>query len=215
MYQQTIAIDLSVSEEELLGSFHPTARRHIRALEKRPLAVRMITEPTFDTRLAELGQETQARSGGHYAHDWRELIRFATDRPALARLIGLFRTDRSDASALVAFALGLNHGSEIEYWLAGSTRPPDLRGPLGYALVWDLMRWGRRCGSQWFDFGGARVQADSAVARPDDGISEFKRYFSRCHVVVGEELVLVTAPVRSEVADYLRAGADWVRGLHR
>jgi lipid II:glycine glycyltransferase (peptidoglycan interpeptide bridge formation enzyme) len=109
----------------------------------------------------------------------------------------------------VAFALGFGHGDHGEYHLAGSMRAPDLKIPLAYPLLWDLVIWARRMGSTWFDFGGvtpARLGDDDELG----GISDFKRYFSTTCVVVGEEWVLEPRRARAELANVVSAGAAWL-----
>ena len=212
MYERTVAIDLAPSEDRIFRSLHPTARRHIRSLTKHPVMVAPIAELQCAARLDELERETLARTGGKSAQpNWRRIIAFAREQPGLARLVGLFRTDRTDDSTLVAFALGLNHGTEVEYCLAGSARPADLRIPMGYGLAWDLIQWGKGLGASWFDFGGIVAEHPNGAVHRGDGVSQFKRYFTHTEISVGEEWVLVIAPVRSAVATYVARAADWVR----
>ena len=201
-YTETIAIDLRPWEHELLASFHATARRHIRAAEKKPVDVLPIVDPVYGARVGSLLRETLTRTGGHYIRqDWDALIAFTRDHPTLARMVGMFRSGDREPDALWAFAVGYNHGDHVEYGVAASTRDTGgVRLPMGYALAWDLMRWAKRVGAEWFDFGGITrgTQAD-----PDDplgGISDFKRYFGTDVVTVGEEWVFVPRPVRAAIA---------------
>ncbi|HWO88802.1 MAG TPA: hypothetical protein VNL98_06605, partial [Gemmatimonadales bacterium] len=63
-YRDTVVIDLRPAETELLASFHATARRHIRAVEKRPVRVEIVNDPAYASRLGDLFRESLVRSGG-------------------------------------------------------------------------------------------------------------------------------------------------------
>jgi hypothetical protein len=195
IYTHTLRIDLTREPEELLASFHATARRHIRAVGKRPVEIKLVQDLTLVARLGEILSETFDRTAGAAAREpWRALIEYSRAHPDRARLVCLVRTDREGPEALVAFALGLNHGDHVEYSVAGSTRPPDLRMPFGYALAWDLMGWAKTAGAQWFDFGG--IAADSTTDDERQGIHDFKRTFGNNVIEVSETWSCELRPVR-------------------
>ncbi len=204
-YQETIAIDLRRTEEELLASFHATGRRHIRAADKKPVDVVPLDDPVYGPRIEDLLRETLARTGGHYAHqDWATQIALARDHPDLARIVGMFRSGHREPDALWAFAMGHNHGDHVEYGVAASTRDTGgVRLPMGYALAWDLMRWAKRSGATWFDFGGITRGTQTDASDPLGGISDFKRYFSTNVVAVGDEWVFVVHPIFATIATTL------------
>jgi hypothetical protein len=91
--------------------------------------------------------------------------------------------------------------------MAGSTRPPDLRLPFGYALAWELMQWGRESGATWFDFGGT-VTGTRHIER--SGIDAFKRMFGTDVVEVSHPWTLVPRPFR---AAWVEAVSRVIRGL--
>ena len=203
-YRETISIDLRPTEEQQLASFHGTARRHIRAAEKKPVDVLTVDDPVHGPRVGALLRETLARTGGHYAHhahqDWRALIALSRRHPNLLRIVGMFRSPDRDPGALWAFAVGYNHGSHVEYGIAASTRQTgDIRLPMGYALAWDLMRWAKSLGAEWFDFGGITRGTQRDPDDPLGGISDFKRYFGTDVITVGEEWVFASRPVRAAI----------------
>src|SRR5688572_29880036 len=154
-YSHTVLIDLAPAQEQLFAALHPTARRHIRAVSKKPVELRAIEDVGLAPRLDSLLQETLARTGGDPTpHDWPTIIRFSGQYPSLSRLVGLFRTDRSGDESLLAFAWGRSQGRYVEYATAASTRDTDLKMPLVYPLAWDLISWARSIGARYFDFGG-------------------------------------------------------------
>jgi lipid II:glycine glycyltransferase (peptidoglycan interpeptide bridge formation enzyme) len=130
-------------------------------------------------------------------------------------VVGLFRTDREGPEALLAFAWGCAHGDQVEYNAAASTRNPEVRLPMAYALAWDLMRWGKSTGAEQFDFGGITAGTHGEEDRLG-GISDFKRYFTTMEREVGAEWVLEPRPLRAAVASAVSAGAAWASRLaHR
>ena len=198
-YTHTIAMDVTVGEERLFESLHATARRHIRTVGKRPVEVRLVSDPAVEGRMNDLLRETMRRTGGGFhAQPWERMIGFANEYPDQARIVGLWRKDRPGSDALSAYALGLRHDDNVEYSVAASAREEDLRMPLGYALAWDLIGWAGRVGARWFDFGGVREDAEDRD--PTQGISDFKRYFSTNVIRVGSEWVLEPRPARAAVA---------------
>lgn len=214
-YRHTVQVDLRPSESDIFASLHATARRHVRAVGKRPAEIRCITDPTYGERLAELTQETLERTGGAYQpRDWPGLIEFAAEQPDLSRVVGLFRTDQDEprsSDSLLAFAVGYSHVDHVEYSYAASTRKVNLRMPYGYAPAWDLICWAKDLGAEWFDFGGVTSGTHEDDDDPLGGISDFKRYFSKDVVRVGEEWVLEPRPVKAAAASALRAGANLTR----
>ncbi|MDB5309381.1 MAG: Methicillin resistance protein [Gemmataceae bacterium] len=212
-YANTIAIDLRPDESAVLAAFHRSARKKIRAASKRPVAVRPIEDKSLVPRILELDRETRDRTGGKpRPWDWTVSIGLSKQHPTLSRLIGLFRTDRTGPESLLAFAWGCGHGDYGQCEAAGSTRNSDLRVPLAYPLIWDLVCWAKRNGATWFDLGGI-TQGHFGSDDPLGGISDFKRYFSKNVVPVGGEWILEPRWLRSRAARAISAGAAWLSGL--
>jgi len=210
-YARTIWIDLRPGEADVLASLHATARRHIRVVNKAPVAVKAVDDDRFASRMETLMRETMGRTGGAYhPTDWRRWIRAAASTPRRLAIQGLFRTDVDDDTALLGYAIAVSHGDVVEYSHAASTRDTDLKVPILYAPTWELMRWAIEMGASTWDFGGVTM----GTAEDDDprgGISDFKRYFSQNVVQVGAEFVLEPSRTRSRVANALR----FVSGLLR
>jgi hypothetical protein len=206
-YARTVAVDLQPDEESILASFHAKTRRDIRAAAKHPVRLAPIRDADAVGRMDELYRETMTRTGGEAkSRDWGAVIALSRDYPDLSRLVGLFRTDGGDPDALLAFAWGCGHGDHAHYDAAASTRRTELKVPLAYPLVWDLMCWAKRHGARWFDFGGVtegHLGSDDRLG----GISDFKRYFSKEVVAVGGEWLLEPHWVRAQLARAVSAGA--------
>ena len=210
---QTLIVDLRPDEEAMLAALPKKTRRDIRSATRHPVEVRPIVDLVYEARLDALLEETLARTGGAGdSPDWRAMLRLTRDHPHAARLVGLVRTDASGPDALLAFAFGRHHGDHAEYATAGSTRRSDLRLPMAYPLVWDLMCWARRHGALYLDLGGV---SDGHLddGDPLGGISDFKRYFSQQRVSVGAEWVCEPHPVPAAAARMVGASVTSLRRL--
>ncbi len=213
-YANTVVYDLRADEEELLSSLPRSARRNIRIAERRPVTVRPISDPALAPRMEALVAETMARTGGRpQTVDWPSIIKFSVRHPSLSKIVGLFRTDGTSSDNLLAFAWGCGHTDHAQYATAASTRVLDLRAALGYAPAWELILWAKRNGGQWFDFGGVTSGHTDDPDDPLGGISDFKRYFSKEVIRVGEEWILEPHPLRAFAANTVSAGADWLSRL--
>ena len=202
-YSSTIFIDLRESEEKLLTSFRSKTRRDIRAIAKYPLECRPITDPALASRMNALLGISMGRTGGRFEEThWTDVLAFIATNPGRGALLGVFRTDVRGADALVGYVLGYRHGDTIQYSTAACARLSDIRAPLLYAPTWELMRWGKRNGAQWFDFGGI-TSGSRATGERSGGISDFKRYFSEHVTEVGTEMVFSPAPRLSRIAAWI------------
>lgn len=190
-YRDTIWLDLSGTEEEILAGFHKTGRANIRAAEKRGFTVRHLTDTSMASHLRALHEAAFERTGGAPPRlDWDAILHASRTAPDQIRAVGLFEEGGSEAP--LGFAVGVCHGEVAEYAFAGSIRSPDVNVPLLYAPTWDLMRWARRCGARWWDFGGVTVQD---VRDTRSGITDFKRYFSSEVTRVGAEWTYEPRPL--------------------
>ncbi len=200
-YTRTIVIDLGRDEDEIFASFHGTARRHVRAVGKKRVTLSVVSDRTLGTRMEALMRETLDRTSGLFQTlDWSRLIEFADSHPKLVRVVGLFHTEVPGPESLLSFACGFLHGDHAEYSYAASTRRTPLKMPLGYAPAWDLIRWAKASGAEWFDFGGVTAGSHEDQHDPLGGISDFKRFFGRTVESVGDEWVLEPRPVPAAIA---------------
>ena len=207
IYERTLLLDLEKSEDALLAGFHRNARQRIRAFSRFPLTLRLADSASIAPRLQELDDATRRRTGGGSRHlDWESFIRLSLEAPHLSRIAILERTDRSGPEAVLAFAWGCVHGDVAQYSESGSVRADDLNVPTSYALLWDLILWGRRSGARVFDLGGV-TSGSTETNDPLGGISDFKRSFSRNEVEVGQQWQLEPHPRRAAAANMISRGA--------
>jgi len=216
-WSRTLALDLDRNEPELLSSFSTLARRAIRSMTKGPFEVRPIVDPLLADRLEALSRETFARTGGHYqaVWDWAGVIELSQRSPEATRLVGLFRTDREGADALLGFAWAWWNGESVSYFAGGSSRPADLgRVWIVHPLFWDLIVWARRGGATWFDLGGV-TNGTATSDDPVGGISDFKRLFSKATTDVAEDWVLEPRWLPARMAALVSTGAAWLSRWRR
>jgi hypothetical protein len=218
MYERTLVVDLTPTEEALLAGFHKNARQGIRNVARYPVVVTSAVSIALAPRLQELSDETRQRTGGESRPlDWEALIRLSAEAPHLSRIAVLRRTDVTGPEGVLAFAWGCVHGGVAEYSESGSTRADNLKVSTSYALLWDLMRWARANGARWFDLGGV-TDGSTHSEDPLGGISDFKRRFSQREIEVGQQWDLEPHPARaaaarlvSRSAAMLRLGIRWIR----
>jgi hypothetical protein len=204
-YERTIWIDLTRPEEAILADMHASCRRAIRAVGKNPIKVALVEEASSAGRVTELVEETKARTAGCWSSpSWEGVIEYARAHPSLARLVGMFSTDDD---RLLAFALGLRQGDSVEYRAAASTRD-GVSAPLGYALAWDLIRWAKDEGAEWFDFGGIPTRTAGEL----EGIMRFKHAFGGEPVDYREEWELRSRRILSGAQHLIATGARAVGG---
>ena len=209
-YEHTLLVALEGDEAGIFASLHATARRHIRAADKNPVRIALIEDARWFDRLDELSRETYGRTGGVYdPPDWSKIVTLGSREPSASRLVGLFRTDVDGPAALLAFAWGCGHGDHVHYSRAASTRDTDLRMPLMYPVVWDLMRWAKRNGARHFDFGGISLGTHGS-GDPLGGISDFKRYFTGRVEEVGAEWILEPRALQASAARLVSSASSFV-----
>ena len=191
-YRYTLAIDLKRSEDEILASFNRNARKRIRESIAASLQSRAITDPAYAERLQELQQMALQRTGGHIeARDWRGALTLSRKYPNLSCIIGIFAGESTAPKDMGAFGWACSNGDHVEYCAAGTQRNEE-GIPFGYLLAWEIIRWAKTTGADWFDMGGVTLEGDTS---PLEGISRFKRYFSREVLEVGAEWILEPAPL--------------------
>jgi hypothetical protein len=215
-YERTLVVDLARGEDEILAGFHATARRHIRSVTKHPVVVTSPESDTDASRLQELLDESVGRTGGFsQANNWHDLIQLSNASPELSRIAILKRTDKEGPQSILAFAYGCMHGNVAQYSHSGATRASDLKIPMSYALMWELIKWARANGARWFDLGGITPGSNEA-GEALGGISDFKRYFSKQEIEVGQQWQLEPSRGRAAVARAVSRAVNLVRsGISR
>lgn len=212
-YTHTLAVELDKSEEDVFAALGGRARRGVRAPEKKGLQLRVVETPDLAPRIARLLAETfDRRDTRPPEYPWPEIIAYSREEPSRSRVCGLFDAQATGEQSLVGFAWGCVHGTYGTFEAGASSRAPAYRSvSLGYAPIWDLIRWARGAGATWFDLGGVTAGTHGADDDPIGGISDFKRFFSEAVVEVAEEWTLEPSPARARLARMLSAAAERFR----
>lgn len=209
-YRYTPRLDLTLKNEELFASFSGSCRRFIRDPAKKGCRVESVREGRWARRMEELWKETFARTGSVAPpRAWRKHLAYARAHPHLYRIVGTFGPDYPAEGSLLAFCCAMNNGDHAVYSDGASTRELDTTVALMYAPMWDLVKWSKSKGCQWFDMGGIAENSDEAD--PGAGIADFKRRFAGEVIDVGGEWRFRSPSVRSAVADGVSTAASAVR----
>jgi lipid II:glycine glycyltransferase (peptidoglycan interpeptide bridge formation enzyme) len=214
VYQHTLVMDLTPSEDDIFAKFSDSGRNKVRKTIRKSGQSVIISDPKYAARIGELQQAALNRTGGRIAtEDWRAVLKMSQEQPELSRVFGLFLGEDESPENMAAFGWVCIHGDYGEYRAAGSTRNPDVKIPYGYLVAWDMIRWAKAAGANWFDFGG--VTLSNGSADPLQGISDFKRSFSRDVAKVGAEWLYDPRPVRAQIASTvsqsMRHLQDWMK----
>lgn len=212
-YERTVVIDLAPKEDEILASFHKTGRQNVRAPAKKGLTVAAITDPAYAPRMQALSNESFARTGREAPRrDWAARLRFSASHPELYRIVGTLDPTLEGPDDLLAFTCGSCHGNYASYEDGASTRDVEGNVPLSYAPLWELVRWAKDVGCEWFDMGGIPRAKPEPESDPREGISRFKRYFTEEIAVVGGEWEFVPDRIRSRVSHLVSQALERLRG---
>lgn len=168
-FRNTITIDLTRSEDELLAAMSQNTRRKVRTGEKKGITIRPGTLDDLDT-LYQLYQVTGSRDDflirprEYYLDEWRYLMTAGLAHPLVAEF------ERKAVAHVILF----HFGRTCWYFYGASSGAERERMP-NYALQWEAMRWAKAQGYAVYDMWGA----------PDEfneqdrlwGVYEFKRGF--------------------------------------
>lgn len=211
-YQHTLVVDLVPSEDEIFATFSTNGRRRVREAIRKSLKPLVIEDADYADQLSGLQSAAFQRTGANFnSENWPAILKISKERPDLSRVVGLFEDEDLAPEKMRAFLWGCNHGDHWEYRAAGSIRRTEAPIPFGYLLAWEMIRWAKAEGADWFDMGGVTLAESEDTAL--EGISRFKRYFSREVAEVGAEWVLEPSPARARVATAVSNCAQRLRGL--
>lgn len=158
---RTVALDLSDSEEALLGAMTKKTRQYIRKSEKSGVEIRMVKTPEDIAACLEIYKQTAERAGfGLHKDSYYEDI-FAT----LGSHCQVFMATHEEK--VVAF-LWLAVSEEVAFELYGGMSDEGQRLRANYILKWEAIRRTKEWGVVRYDMNGLL----------NDGVSKFKQGFS-------------------------------------
>lgn len=167
-FRNTVELDLTRSEDELLAAMKPKTRYNIRLAGRKGIIVRQGTPADFPA-IAAMYQETAARDGftirpiPYYLDAWQSFYDAGMGLPLLAEF------ERTPVAAVML----VRYGQRVIYMYGASTDQERKRMP-NYLLQWEAIRWAKAQGCTVYDFWGAPdefVESDSlwGVWRFKDG----------------------------------------------
>ncbi len=168
-FRNTICLDLSRSEDELLAAMSQNTRRKVRTAEKKGVTVRPAGLADLPT-LYDLYRVTGARDGflirppAYYERAWSDFLRAGLAHALIAEFEG----------RPVAHVILFHFGRKCWYFYGASANEARERMP-NYLLQWEAIRWAKAQGYAVYDFWGAPDRFDETD--PLWGVYEFKRGF--------------------------------------
>lgn len=199
LYRVTRALDVHADADALFAALPSNTRQRIREPLKKGLVLRRGAALTDVPRLLDLMGEAFSRTDGHLQRELanRDLA-LAIEAPSHRPLITLEHPEQSGPERIVAFALGADNGDHVTYMHGASERGGGLGTvSLGYAAVWELVRWASAHEATWFDLGGVITSQDPA--HPLAGITHFKRRFGGEDLEVATEMRLALRPLEARL----------------
>jgi lipid II:glycine glycyltransferase (peptidoglycan interpeptide bridge formation enzyme) len=169
-FRNTVELDLTRSEEEILAAMKQKTRYNIRLSGRREVQVRLGTAEDFGT-IAAMYMTTAARDGfavrpvEYYLDAWRSLYEAGLAQPILAE----YRGQPLAAVIIVRY-------SRRAIYMYGASTDIERRRMPNYLLQWEAMRWAKAQGCEVYDFWGAPdefVETDSLW-----GVWRFKAGFN-------------------------------------
>jgi peptidoglycan pentaglycine glycine transferase (the first glycine) len=148
-FPNTVVLDLTRSEDDLLAAMKSKTRYNIRLAGRKGISVRQGGTSDFDA-ISAMYQETAERDGfairpvAYYLDAWHSLYEAGMAVPLLAE----FEGQPIAAVVLVRF------GDRTTYMYGASTDRERQRMP-NYLLQWEAIRWAKAQGCTLYDFWGA------------------------------------------------------------
>ncbi len=168
-YRNTILIDLTPSEEQLLAQMKQKTRYNVRLAARKGVTVRTGTQHDLDT-LFRMYAETSRRDGfairerGYYITLWRTFLQAGMLDPLIAEVAG------EPVAALMLFRF-----AGKAWYLNGMSLPIHRDKMPNYLLQWEAMRRAKAAGCRVYDLWGAPDKFDESDSMW--GVYRFKRGF--------------------------------------
>ena len=157
-FRNTMLIDLTPAEDQLLAAMKPKTRYNVRLAEKKGVVIRLGTLADLDLLYA-MYAETVQRDGfiirplDYYRDAWGSFIQSGLGQPLLAQV------DGDVVAGLILF-----HFADRAWYMYGMSRNVHRDKMPNYLLQWAAMRWAKARGCTRYDLWGAPdelTEADS------------------------------------------------------
>jgi len=151
-FKNTVEMDLTLSEEELMAAMKPKTRYNIRLAGRKGIVIRDGSPADFEL-MGEMYRETAVRDGfgirplAYYLDAWNSFYEAGIGHLLIAEYEG-------DPIAAVFL---LQNGERAIYMYGASTHKERNRMP-NYLLQWEAIRWSKAQGCRVYDFWGAPTE---------------------------------------------------------
>lgn len=168
-FRNTVNVDLSLPEDQLLAAMSQSTRRKVRIAEREGVTVRPGTLDDLGL-LYDLYRVTGERDGflirppEYYQHEWRYLMDAGLAQPLIAEVDG----------TAIAHVILFHFGRKCWYFYGASSNEHRDKMP-NYLLQWEAMRWAKTRGYAIYDMWGAPNVFDESDSMW--GVFQFKRGF--------------------------------------
>jgi lipid II:glycine glycyltransferase (peptidoglycan interpeptide bridge formation enzyme) len=165
-FDNTILVDLTPSEDQILAGMKQKARYNIRLAQRHGVQVRRGGSDDLDL-LLHMYAETSARDGfvirdpAYYRRAWHDFTDAGMAQPFVAEVEG------EPVSGLIAYRFG-----DTAWYLYGMSRSAHREKMPNHLLQWEAMRWAKNSGCSRYDLVGVPGRPS-----PDDplwGLYRFK-----------------------------------------
>jgi lipid II:glycine glycyltransferase (peptidoglycan interpeptide bridge formation enzyme) len=154
-FRNTVLLDVSASEDEMLARMKQKTRYNVRLASKKGVNMRVGAEADFPM-LYQMYAETSARDGfiireeRYYQTVWQTFTKPSTvnGQPAAQPLIA--EVDGEPVAAVFLFAF-----AGRAYYVYGMSRDAHREKMPAYLLQWEAMRWAKARGCSIYDLWGA------------------------------------------------------------
>jgi lipid II:glycine glycyltransferase (peptidoglycan interpeptide bridge formation enzyme) len=168
-FRNTIVLDLSQSEDDLLAAMNQSTRRKIRIAERDGVTVRAGTVDDLGLlydlyRMTGERDDFLIRPPSYYEQAWRAFIEAGLAHPLIAEVDG----------QPVAHVILFHFGRKCWYFYGASSNTERERMP-NYLLQWEAIRWAKAQGYALYDMWGA--PNTFSESDPLWGVYNFKRGF--------------------------------------
>jgi peptidoglycan pentaglycine glycine transferase (the first glycine) len=170
-FRNTITIDLTRSEDEILAAMGQGKRRKVRYGPRHGVTVRAATLndlPLLYRLYMETGQRDSflTRPYAYYADEWGTMMRAGLAHALIAEVGGV----------AVAHVILFHFGRKCWYFYGASVSDNEMRKLMpGDLLQWEAVRWAKAQGYAIYDLWGA--PNDFSESDPMWGVYQFKRDF--------------------------------------
>jgi lipid II:glycine glycyltransferase (peptidoglycan interpeptide bridge formation enzyme) len=194
--ENTLEIDLTLTENEILRQMKRKGRYNIKQAQKNEVEIEILKNSEFLAQdlddFYKLTNETTYRDG-FFGHEKSYYENFLKNLPKYAVLF--FATYKC---VRIATAISTFCGDKAIYYFGASTSKPEYRKIMApYLLQWEMMKYAKNNGCKTYDFLGIAPMSDNYKEGYDlqhdyAGITQFKTRFGGYRVNYGKsgEIIL-------------------------